>query len=217
MSNFDPSVRYYMIHGVPITSSVEAVTRFGIIDSVNKLKPVTDMPEFVDSGEKIVIDSMPDMIDSLSESLRYTNRYLDGIKISNGSDESDTPEIKTRVKLDNFKFDDDLSWYDDSVTRDLVQDIINRCEEIANDTMIKTLLDLGVTDGESLNELMSDGERTCEFISLYNEKIDLRGDREFLASFKIGNPIVFSNLSDVQKKRVTNFIQNWLRGHGYFV
>lgn len=213
MSNFDRSVRYYMIHGIPITDVVEAVTRFGIIDFVNELKPVTDMPEFVDSGGKIVIDS----IDSLSESLRYMNRYLDGIKISNGSDESDIPEIKTRVRLDNFKFDDDLLWYDDSVTRDLIQDIINRCAEITNDTLIETLLDFGVTDGESLNELLSDGERTDEFISLYNKKIDLMGDNEFLASFKIGNPIVFYNLSDAQKKCVTDFIQNWLRGHGYFV
>lgn len=217
MSNFDQSVGYYMIHGMPITNSVEAVTKFGIIDSVNELKPVTDMPEFVDSGEKIVIDSMPDMIDSLSESLRYMNRYLDGIKISNGSDESDTHIIKTRVRLDNFKFDDDLSWYDDSVTRDLIQDIINRCEEIANNTMIETLLDLGITDGESLNELLSDREQTDEFISLYNKKIDLRCDKEFLASYKIGNPIVFSNLSDAQKKRVTDFIQNWLRRNGYYV
>lgn len=210
MATFNPSARYYMINGIPITEGVEAVTKFGMIDSVNKLKPVTDMPEFVDSGEKIVIDSMPDMIDSLSYSASYMNKYVRDARISKNAD-GHSDKIETR------QFSEEDFNYCNASYDSLLYDLVFKCEKEASDILVETLIDFGVTSGEDLVNLFSDFERANEFASLYNQKLDLRPDKDFFQSYKIYAFNENMHLTNDQINYVTDFIHNWLKERGYYV
>ena len=213
MTNFNPSARYYMINGIPITEGVEAVTKFGMIDSVNKLKPITSMPEFdFESGEKLVIDSFGDKFDSLSYSASYLNKYVRDARISKNDDEhSDRVRVKARqFSEEDFKY---CNAYYDS----LLYDLVSKCEKEASDILVETLIDFGVTSGEDLVKLFSDFERANEFASLYNQKLDLRPDKDFFQSYKIYAFNENMHLTDDQINYVTDFIHNWLKERGYFV
>ena len=211
MATFNPSARYYMINGIPITDGVEAVTKFGMIDTVNKLKQITSMPEFdFESGEKLVIDSFGDKFDSLSYSASYMNKYVRDARISK-NDDWHSDKIETRLFSDeDFKY---CNAYYDS----LLCDLVSKCEKEASDILVETLIDFGVTGGEDLVNLFSDFERANEFASLYNQKLDLRPDKDFFQSYKIYAFNENMHLTDDQINYVTDFIHNWLKERGYLV
>lgn len=177
------------------------------------LKPVTEMPDFEKCcGKTITIDSMGDSLDSLVDSARYVSKYLDGVKISNDADIHVDTKVYTRHR---YMEDDFYNIPDDCIN--LVEDIINQCEQFASDTIVETLVDFGVTTGNDLAEMFLDKEKTKDFISVYNQKIDFRPDREFFQMYKLelNNDIV--RLSDEQIKGITDFIQDWLKKRGYYV
>ena len=140
------------------------------------------------------------------------NKYLEGLKICKNPDTPIYTKIYPRHDLDK----DDFGYIPNDCLN-LVEDIINQCEKFASDTLVETLVDFGVTTGNDLEEMLLDREKTKDFISVYNQKIDFRPDREFFQMYKLELRDDIVRLSEEQIKGITDFIQDWLKERGYFV